>query len=81
MAPMMRKTRPMGRPTFSPSFLLLEGAEEEGVESVERRVKVGPAKISGLLPPPWSTTRARVRLAVDWPSSQMEDMLRKTEPS
>ena len=43
-------------------------------------MKVGPAKGLGSLPF-WFAMRARVRLAVDWPLSQAEDMLRKTEPS
>lgn len=75
----------MGRPTFSPSFLLLDGADDgdECVESeleVESRVKMGPAKTSGSLPS-WSTMRLRVMLAVGWPMSQAELMLRKTDPS
>ena len=82
----MKKTRPTGRPTFSPSFLLLEGADEEEAESeelaeleVERRVKVGPSKGLGSSSP-WLTMREMVRLASDSPLSQAEDMLRKTEP-
>ena len=74
----------MGRPTFSPSFLSVEGVEDEGeglvvssaLDEVERRVKVGPANTLASLLPGWSTTRERVRLAVDWLSSQRAFMLR-----
>ena len=85
MAATMSKTRPTGRPTFSPSFLLPDGADEEGAESegseaaVARSVKVGPGKdwVSWSC---WSTVRERVRLAVGKPLSQADEMLRKTEP-
>ena len=86
LARTMRRTRPIGRPTFSPSFLLLsfEGVVDEGeglgeesaLEEMERRVKVGPSKTLDSLLPGWSTTRERVRLAVDSLLSQRAFMLR-----
>ena len=85
MMAMTKKTRPTGSPTFSPSFLLAEGADEEAEweESaeleVDKRVKVGPSKGLGFSSS-WLTMRERVRLAVDWPLSQAEGKLRKTEP-
>ena len=74
----------MGRPTFSPSFLSLEGVDDEGsgcvewsaLDEVDRRVKVGPANTLDSLLPGWSTARERVRLAVDWLLSQRALMLR-----
>ena len=81
----MMKTRPIGKPTFSPSFLLAEGAdegaacEESSELDVESSVKTGPVKDSVALPSS-STTRLSVRLAVGSPLSHAVDMLRKTEP-